>query len=261
MRRIKGSFVRIAPAARGGFEKDRGGIRNRIHLRKQPYRGEHADPARNGACSERGRNDRGQVDARTPRSDQPRRSHRLHQRFCAQQYGDKRSNDKGDTRPYTARDRQGERRTLSYHACHDFGQHPHTAATVPYRPANGGFHVEVCRNGGTGRAPRFGSCISSRRVGTNPSVYRRKRAHIPSVDESIPIAQRLHARQPQRLGRSENRLLQGIGTITRRAIPRCLSKACNRGGNSVPATVSANPLITLATAEISSSGIIISVFW
>lgn len=133
---------------------------------------------------------------------------------------------------------RGERRTLSYRACHDFGQHPHTAATVPYRPANGGFHVEVCRNGGTGRAPRFGSCISSRRVGTNPSVYRRKRAHIPSVDESIPIAQRLHARQPQRLGRSENRLLQGIGTITRRATPRCLSKACNRGGNSVPAAVS-----------------------
>jgi len=87
-------------------------------------------------------------------------------------------------------------------------------------------------------AQAVGSCISSRRVGTNPSVYRRKRAHIPSVDESIPIAQRLHARQPQRLGRSENRLLQGIGTITRRATPRCLSKACNRGGNSVPAAVS-----------------------
>ena len=62
--------------------------------------------------------------------------------------------------------------------------------------------------------------------------------HPVLVDESIPIAQRLHARQPQRLGRSENRLLQGIGTITRRATPRCLSKACNRGGNSVPAAVS-----------------------
>ena len=49
--------------------------------------------------------------------------------------------------------------------------------------------------------------LPTRRVSTHSPVCRRQRPHVPPADEFIPIAPRLYAGKPQRIERSESRLL------------------------------------------------------
>ena len=83
----------------------------------------------------------------------------------------------------------------------------HPAATLFDRPANGGLYVEVRTNGGGKGAPDNYRRLPTRRVSTHSPVCRRQRPHVPPADEFIPIAPRLYAGKPQRIERSESRLL------------------------------------------------------